>query len=305
MAKIGYARVSTADQSTDAQVSQLTALGCEQIFKENISGGRSDRPELAAALRSLKPGDKLIVTKLDRLARSLSDLLDIISRIEGQEAYFESVSDTISTSSAQGRFFLHIIGAVAEFERGLIHERTMNGLAQARANGRVGGNPNLRSRNPKAIATLTEARDQTYLNKLNSSAEQWVPIVKRLRPDQPWEDVIKIVNVALRNAGKKTWSIDRLKRAAKRYVREGHMDASVLNKAPRLKEISPELRFVSGLVNQNPGIKLKTLAAELHKQGHTPPRGRGKWALSSVKSLIDRGKKLGIIDQYIPSEPHT
>ena len=228
-----------------------------------------------------------------------------VSTADLQDAYFESVTDTISTSSAQGRFFLHIIGAVSEFERGLIYERTMAGLAEAKAKGRVGGNPLLKARDSCAIGELTEARDKAYLRKIQATAEQWVPVVNRQRPDQPWEDVIRIVNVALESAGARSWSIDRLKRATKRYVNEGLLDARVLQKAQRIKDISPALRFVSGLVNQTPDIKLQSIADELRRQGHQPPRGRNRWALSSVKSLVDRGKKLGIIDTIVVQEGET
>ena len=138
---IGYARVSTDDQKLDAQTDALTATGAELIFSDKASGARDDRPGLAAALSHARKGDCLVVTKLDRLGRGLRSLLDFIEELRARGIAFRSLGDAIDTTTAQGRFFLAIVGAFAEMERELIRERTNSGLAAARARGRKGGRP--------------------------------------------------------------------------------------------------------------------------------------------------------------------
>ena len=132
---IGYARVSTDDQHTENQIEQLKKAGCERIYKENASGGRWDRPELHKALEHLRRGDVLICWKLDRLSRSLSDLLRILQKVDQAGAKFKSLTDELDTTTPMGRMVMQVVGSFAEFER----SRTKLGLARARANGRVGG----------------------------------------------------------------------------------------------------------------------------------------------------------------------
>src|SRR5580692_1424242 len=141
---IGYARVSTDDQSTAAQVEQLEVFGCERIYKENKSGGKAgrwDRPKLNEAMDSLLPGDTLVVWKLDRLSRSLSDLLHILKQLKDKGAHFRSLTEAIETESPHGRMVMQMLGVFAEFERAIIRERTKIGLARARAQGRRVGGP--------------------------------------------------------------------------------------------------------------------------------------------------------------------
>lgn len=142
--RIGYARVSTTDQNLDLQRDALTAAGCEHIFTDTISGSSTERPGLNQALAVLKPGDTLIVWKLDRLGRSLAHLVQLIADLGVQDIDFRSLSDPIDTSSAGGRLILHMMGALAEFERSLIAERTQAGLVAARKRGqRLGRKPSL------------------------------------------------------------------------------------------------------------------------------------------------------------------
>jgi DNA invertase Pin-like site-specific DNA recombinase len=143
---IGYARVSTADQNLDLQRDALTKAGCDRVFEEHASGARDDRPELATALSHLRPGDTLVVYKLDRLGRTLRSLIDFIGDLEHRGVQFRSLSDAIDTSTAQGKFFFHVLGAFAEMERSLIRERVNAGITAARARGRKGG------RKPKLTA---------------------------------------------------------------------------------------------------------------------------------------------------------
>jgi DNA invertase Pin-like site-specific DNA recombinase len=136
---LGYARVSTTEQDTTAQVSALEAAGCEKIFREKASGSRWDRPELHRLLDQLRKGDILIVWRLDRLSRSLRDVLTIIERIEEASAGFRSLTEAIDTTTAPGRMMMQMIGAFAEFERAMLRERTKAGLDAARKKGRIGG----------------------------------------------------------------------------------------------------------------------------------------------------------------------
>lgn len=138
---IGYARVSTSDQNPDLQLDALRAAGCENVFVERISGVSTKRPELVAALDAATPGDVLVVWKLDRLGRSLLNVLEMVRDLDARGIGFRSLTESIDTTSSTGRLVLQIFGAIAEFERTIIIERTMAGLASARARGRVGGRP--------------------------------------------------------------------------------------------------------------------------------------------------------------------
>lgn len=138
---IGYARVSTQEQETHLQIDALTAAGCQQIYQEKRSGGNLRRPELELLLQSIQPDDTVIVYKLDRIARSLKDLLTIIERIETAGAEFRSLTEMMDTKSPAGRMIFQIVGAFAEFERELIRERTLVGIEAARRRGSIIGRP--------------------------------------------------------------------------------------------------------------------------------------------------------------------
>lgn len=138
---IGYARVSTQTQDTALQLVALQEAGCARIFDETASGAQRDRPILAEALNYMREGDTLVVWKLDRLARSTKQLIDTVEALEARSIGFRSLTEQIDTTSAGGRLIFHVFAALAEFERGLIRERTHAGLARARVRGRVGGRP--------------------------------------------------------------------------------------------------------------------------------------------------------------------
>lgn len=137
----GYARVSTSDQHTDSQTEALLGAGAEKIFEEKRSGGRWDRPELQKMLDQLRAGDVVLVWKLDRLSRSLLDLLRVIARLDELGVGFRSLTESVDTTTPAGRMLLQMIGAFAEFERSMIRERTREGLKSARKRGRIGGRP--------------------------------------------------------------------------------------------------------------------------------------------------------------------
>ncbi len=136
---IGYARVSTNEQDTVAQVAALKTAGCERIYREKASGGRWDRPELHRLLDQLRKGDVLVVWKLDRLSRSLRDVLMIMERLTEAHAGFRSLTEAIDTTTPAGRMMMQMVGAFAEFERAMLRERTKAGLEAARREGRIGG----------------------------------------------------------------------------------------------------------------------------------------------------------------------
>src|SRR5712692_2345380 len=138
---IGYARVSSNEQDTAAQVAALKAAGCERTYREQASGGRWDRPELHRLLDQLRKGDVLVVWKLDRLSRSLRDVLTIMERVAEVKAGFRSLTEAIDTTTPAGRMMMQMVGAFAEFERAMLKERTKAGLDAARKEGRIGGRP--------------------------------------------------------------------------------------------------------------------------------------------------------------------
>ena len=143
--QIGYARVSTDDQDNAAQVAALKSAGCERIYREKASGGRWDRPELHRLLDQLRKGDVLVVWKLDRLSRSLRDVLTLMERLGEAEAGFRSLTEAIDTTTPAGRMMMQMVGAFAEFERAMLKERTKAGLDAAREEGRIGPPEALRS----------------------------------------------------------------------------------------------------------------------------------------------------------------
>ncbi|HHZ8205902.1 TPA: recombinase family protein [Klebsiella pneumoniae] len=136
---IGYARVSTGDKNLDLQKNALIRAECELIFEDTASGKNAKRPGLRRAIRRLRPGDSLVVWKLDRLGRSVRDLITQVSELQEKGIHFCSLTDSIDTSTPAGRFFFHVMSALAEMERELIVERTRAGLAAAREQGRIGG----------------------------------------------------------------------------------------------------------------------------------------------------------------------
>lgn len=157
MATIGYARVSTEEQNLDAQIDALNQR-CDKVFTEKISSRKGARPELQKCLEYLRPGDVLVVTKLDRLARGLKELIQLVDDLKTREIGFCSIDDRIETETPQGKFFFHVFGAVAEFERDLIRERTKTALDAARARGRVGGRPHKMTRDKmETISRLLES----------------------------------------------------------------------------------------------------------------------------------------------------
>ncbi len=167
---IGYARTSSTEQNPQLQLDALTATGCARIFTESASGMKTSRPELDAALDYLREGDQLVVWRLDRLGRSLPHLLDVLAQLDGRGVGFRSLTEALDTATSGGRLVFSVFGAIAQFERELITERTRAGLAAAKAQGRVGGRPR----------TMTEANVE-FARGQRAKGASWNDIAASLR----------------------------------------------------------------------------------------------------------------------------
>ncbi len=287
---IGYARVSTEDQLNDAQVDELRAAGCHRIHQEHGSGASRARPVLTKLLKDLSTGDVLVVVRLDRLARSVSHLLDVIEDLEKRGVHFRSLRDPIDTSTPQGMFSLQVLGAVAQLERALIAERTKSGMKAAKARGKLAGNPGLRERRPAAIRAVSAAREQAYVDELMATAQTWLPTVRQLRPQHSWDNVVRILNRRGHD-----WTVERLRRAVHRMVREKLADPGLLARSPRRAPEDHLMKLVAAITIADPSLSLRDIAAQLDQMGERPARGGRKWQPSSVRALLDEAHRFGLI----------
>jgi DNA invertase Pin-like site-specific DNA recombinase len=162
---IGYARVSTNDQTLSLQVDALTKASCEKLFTDHISGTKAERPGLRDAMSHLRAGDTLVVWRLDRLGRSLRHLIDTVTELEQRGIGFKSLQENIDTTTSGGKLVFHIFGSLAEFEREVIKERTAAGLEAARARGKVGGRPR------RLDEKTAEMARRLYADRHNSVSE--------------------------------------------------------------------------------------------------------------------------------------
>ena len=158
--RIGYARISTEDQTLDLQRDALKRAKCRQVYEEQATGKNTERPQLEACLKGLREVDTLVVWRLDRLGRNLADLVGLVAQFEQRKINFESLTEKIETVSPAGRLIFHVFAAIPEFERNLIRERTVAGLKAARARGRNGGRPaKLSAKEIKTIRALLKTAD--------------------------------------------------------------------------------------------------------------------------------------------------
>ncbi|UWU25619.1 recombinase family protein (plasmid) [Rhizobium sp. CB3060] len=287
---IGYARVSTDDQLNDAQVDELRAAGCYRVHQEHGSGISRARPVLTKLLKDLTAGDVLVVVRLDRLARSVSHLLQVIEDLDGRGVHFRSLRDPIDTSTPQGMFSLQVLGAVAQLERALIAERTKAGIKAAKARGRLPGNPGLRERRPEAIKAVSQAREKLYLDELISSAQTWLPTVRQLRPQHSWDNVVRILNRRGHD-----WTVERLRRAVHRMVREKLAEPELLARSPRRAPEDHLMKLVAAITIADPSLSLRDIAVQLDQMGERPARGGRKWQPSSVRALLDEAHRFGLV----------
>ena len=169
--KIGYARVSTQDQKLDLQLDDLKKWGCEKIYQEKMSSGK-ERPQLIKMMENFREGDTLIIWKLDRLGRTLKELIQLVESLSAKQVDFVSIKDTIDTSTAQGRLYFNLFASLAEFERDTIRERTKAGLAAARARGRLGGRS--KGLSPEAIQ---KAKTAVMLYQQQKSTDEIAVII--------------------------------------------------------------------------------------------------------------------------------
>jgi len=183
---------------------------------------------LARLLRDIRRGETLVVVRLDRLARSVSHLLAVIEQLEASGAHFRSLRDPIDTTTPQGMFSLQVLGAVAQLERALIAERTKAGLNAARSRGRVGGNPGLRAGDPDAIRKVRASHDAAHLNGVLCQLDAWLPTVRRMRPGQPWGEIVCVLN----HGQPATWTIERLRRTVTRLVAKSIVEKALLGRVP-------------------------------------------------------------------------
>ena len=288
---IGYARVSTEEQGTDPQLDELRAAGCTTILQEHASGAVRSRPVLTRLLREIGPGETLVVVRLDRLARSVSHLLAVIEQLEASGAHFRSLHDPVDTTTPQGMFSLQVLGAVAQLERALIAERTKAGLRTARSQGRIGGNPGLRARDPDAIRKVRASRDAAHLTALLDRMDGWLPTVRRMRPQQPWGDVVRVLN----RGPEAGWTAERLRRTVRRLVSEGIVEAKLLDRASQQRGDDRLVRLVAGIASAAPDRTLQQIAVQLEAMHERTPRGGTRWHPSSVKHLLDRAARLGLV----------
>jgi DNA invertase Pin-like site-specific DNA recombinase len=297
MPKIGYARVSTDEQDTLSQLAALRADGCATVFEDTASGGSRDRPNLRRAIDKVRVGDTLVVVRIDRLARSLSHLLEIVETLRTKGAYFRSILDPIDTSSAQGMLMTQMLGAFAEFERALIRERTKAGVRAAVARGAIPGNPKMRARDPIAISQIRLAHKERYLNSLLNDRHRWLPTVERLRPHLPWALVlrqIRSINPPVRSFTERT-----LVKACRELVHNGYADQTVLQAAPRLPPDSRTARLVADRLRMQPQSSLRDIATWLsHDLREPTARGGLKWSAEAVRRLIARADNLGILHHH-------
>ncbi len=313
MALIGYARVSTEEQSTDAQSRELKGYGCTEIFRETASGADRDRPQLKAVLNRVGKGDTLVIVRIDRLARSLAHLLQVIETLERKGVAFKSLGDPIDTGSSQGKFTLQILGAVAEFERSLIRERTKAGVHAARAMGKKPGNPGLIAKDPAARGRVARARDDRLSERVALGANEFLPIVRRLRPHQPWDRVVDVLNAAMKKRPGDSavpWTRDALIRAVRRLVADGLAEAGLLKAAPRRSRKSQTqgqrlVELAATIYNAADGEKptLARIGRQLERQGVLTATGAKTWGPSSVKGLLDRARETGLIDDHATEKP--
>lgn len=168
-------------------------------------------------------------------------------------------------------------------------------MRAAKARGKLAGNPGLRERRPEAIRAASAARQRVYVGDLIASASAWLPIVRRLRPQHSWDDVVRVLN--LRG---QSWTIEKLRRAVHRLVREKMAEPALLERSPRRPPEDRLMTLVAGIAIADPDLSLRDIAAQLERMRERTPRGGRQWAASSVKSLLDQARRLGLV---VPQTP--
>lgn len=301
---VGYARVSTLEQNLETQLAELRAAGCDIIHEEKASGGKADRPVLKKVLHQLQKGDTLVVARLDRLARSLVHLLDVATRLQARGIGFRSLRDPVDTTTPHGVFQMQIMGAMAELERRLCRERTLAGLANARAKGRIGGNPKLRT--VEGGREAGERRRQAYIARVTADTGSWLPLVVQARKDgKTWQKTTDILNASQPDHIER-WYWETLRKTVKRLIDLGMADAALMKRVRRdqKKATAALLPIVALLMKSNPDITLIGIGKHLEAMGLKTARGNATWYPSSLMALRNRAASYGA-GQFSDAYPNT
>jgi len=286
---IGYVRVSIGEVQ-DAQIDALRAAGCDRIFEEHGPGPARMLPVLSRLLGDLVAGDVLVVVRLDRLARSATDLVTVIEDLHRRGVHFRSIGDPIDTSAPRGMFALQVLGAVAQLEKALTAERTKAGIQAAKARGKLAGNPGLRERRPEAIEAVSKAREKLYVDKLIASAQTWLPLVRQMRPQHSWDNVVWVLNRRGQD-----WTVERLRRAVHRMVRKTLAEQELLLRSPRRAPEDHLMTLVAAIAIADPHLSLRDIGTQLEQMGERPAKGGKKWQPSLVRALMDDAQRFGLL----------
>ena len=287
-ARIGFARPSMEDPFNATQLSRLQNAGCIRIYQEHAAEKFQSRPALEKLLSHLVAGDTLVVVKLDRVARSVSHLAELIRDLTDRGIHLLSLDDPLDTSRQASA--LQILDVVVNLEHALKVERTRAGMKLAKARGKLAGNPGLRERRPEAISNIAVARNRAYMEQLVATAPTWLPTVSQLRPQHSWENIVLTLNLRGQN-----WTVERLRRAIRKLVQEGLAEPKLLTQAKRRIPDDYFIKRAAAIAIADPTLSLRAIAAKLDAMGAKPPRGGGKWQASSVRNLLEDARRFGFI----------
>ncbi len=182
-----------------------------------------------------------------------------------------------------------MLGAVAQLERSLISERTKAGIKAAKARGRTPGNPGMRERRPDAIRKIALAREKVYLDEVIAGADRWMPTVRRMRPQHPWDDVVRV----LADSGQ-AWTVAQLRRAVGKLVSQHMADPTLFRPVPRTNPGDRLMTLIAGIAMTDPSLSLRDIGAQLERIRERTPRGGLTWSASSVKKQLDQARKAGL-----------
>ena len=285
---VGYVRVSTEDQTTQPQRDVLEAAGCQLIFEDIASGAKADRVALRRCLKSLNEGDTLMVARLDRLGRSAQHLLEIVNGLRKRGVFFRSVHESFETASAQGQMMMTMLGAFAEFERNIISERTKAGITAARSRGAILGNPQLRAKDPTAIALMKATQADRFLERDRQYLGPYVDYIRNKRPFITWEALS--ADLANPKIQKKPISVtvETLKRKVARLVKAGDLPPEVMQPKPRkgYGRRAQALIVLEVLRREYPEASLSKLGRLLEEHGVRPIRA-AQWSRQGIRQLLE------------------
>ena len=281
---IGYARVSTGDQNTDPQRDLLLAQGCEHVFTDTASGGNRHRPGLNDALNSLRQGDTLLFTRLDRVARSLSHLLEIAKTVQDRGADFRAINDHFDLSSSQGRLMMQMLGSFAEFERAIIKERTAAGMAAAKARGAKIGNPAIRNKDPHQRILMQAQRSDTILQRSRMAVRPHLPLIRRLRPHTTWAAILAHINAG--KAPEEHMRLQTLKAHLGRLAKAGEVEASLADRDIG-RTTATALAIAADRLRNDPKLSFESVANLLNEEGLKPAR-MNQWTADRLRRAMKR-----------------